>query len=261
MEGPGASRASPPAGRPFSPCGRAAWSQQSAGALPGPGALREGAGCRGQLPALSGTGGRWLPSPPAPSRQSPEGPPGGGAGARPLPPPLQRPRSPGAAGRERSRAGLGWAAVSGEPLPRQGRSRQRGILPCLSPGIAAAGSAAEGAASAGRERRSPAGVRQDAVLQRAGRQRGGRGEAEEPLEALRECPAGRGGPHVGGGTGRVRSGARSRVRAVPGAVPRPCVGETPAPGEAPAGRPLASCCGGAALLPHPLSPRLVLGSF
>lgn len=55
-------------------------------------------------------------------------------------------------------AGPGRLRAWGEPPPRTGRSRRRGVLPRSLPpaapaGIAAAGSAAEGAASAGREPR------------------------------------------------------------------------------------------------------------
>lgn len=137
------------------------------------------------------------PRPPAgregpPSQGRPRPPAARGGGSRSPRAPSRRGRA--SPSRRRLAGGCGQGAGAGpdclrergEPPPRTGRSRQRGVLLRSRPPRRPASPR-----RAARRRVLPApggscGVREDAVLQRAGRQCGGRGEEKEPLEALRE---------------------------------------------------------------------------
>lgn len=132
---------------------------------------------RPPLPTAPSTGARRLPLPSGP------GPPGAALrrGRRPSPAPA------GTEGREGERRGEGRGEK--EP-PRRGAEPGVGHPPPPPPSPSCppcrpASRRPEGAGSRWEPRRARE-ERRDAVLQRAGRQRGGCGEAEEPLEALRE---------------------------------------------------------------------------
>lgn len=140
---------------------------------------------RVRRPPAAGSGrppSQGRPRPPLPTAPSP--------GARRLPLP-SGPGPPGAAlrrGRRPSPAPAGTEGREGERRkepPRRGAEPGVGHPPPPPPSPSCPPRRPEGARSRWEPRRARE-ERRDAVLQRAGRQRGGCGEAEEPLEALRE---------------------------------------------------------------------------